>query len=86
MEEALPVVAGVVVGLVAQRVDWVWPRALLIVMFAIAFGAWASWFNGELQLSWVYLVIDTAQILAASVITLLLVRTWHRAKAWRGAR
>jgi hypothetical protein len=61
MEEVFPVLAGVVVGLVTSRVMQTWLRVIAVVLLGLAFGAIASWISGELALSWVYVVIDTAQ-------------------------
>jgi len=86
MEEVFPVLAGVAVGLVAHLVRPIRLRAILIAVFGLAFGACASWISGELAISWVYLVIDTAQVLGASVMTTFLVSVWLRRQARRMAR
>ena len=86
MQEVFPVLAGVAVGLVAHLVPPIRLRASLIAVFSLAFGASASWISGELAISWVYLVIDTAQVLGASVMTTFLVSVWLRRQARRIAR
>ena len=86
MEEMFPVLAGVAVGLVAHLVGSIRFRALLIGVFGVAFGACASWVSGELAVSWVYLLIDTVQVIGASVMTMVLVRVWLRRQARRVAR
>ena len=86
MEEVFPVLAGVAVGLVAHLVGSIRLRAILIGVFGLAFGACASWISGELAISWVYLVIDPAQVLGASVLTTFLVSVWLRRQARRMAR
>ena len=86
MEEVFPVLAGVVLGLVAHLVGSSSLRVILIGVFGVAFGACASWMSGELAVSWVYLLIDTAQVIGASVMTLFLVRVWLRRQARREAR
>ena len=86
MEEVFPVLAGVAVGLVAHLVGPIRLRAILIGVFGLAFGACASWISGELAISWVYLVIDPAQVLGASVLTTFLVSVWLRRQARRMAR
>jgi len=86
MEEVFPVLAGVAVGLVAHLIGSVRVRAALIGVFSVAFGACASWVSGELASSWLYLVVDVAQVVAASVMTLLLARVWARRQARRLAR
>jgi hypothetical protein len=85
MEEVFPVLAGVAVGLVAHLAGSIRFRALLIGVFGVAFGACASWTSGELAVSWVYLLVDTAQVMGASVMTLFLARLWLRRQARRVA-
>jgi uncharacterized membrane protein YeaQ/YmgE (transglycosylase-associated protein family) len=86
MEEVFPVLAGVVVGLVTSRVMQTWLRVIAVVLLGLAFGAIASWISGELAVSWVYVVIDTAQVIGASVMITVLVRAWRRRLAARMAR
>jgi hypothetical protein len=82
MEEILPVSAGVVLGLAAHLMGSVRLRALLIGSFGVAIGAFAAWTSGELAISWMYLVIDTAQVVGVSVMTAFLMRAW----SWRHRR
>jgi hypothetical protein len=86
MEEVFPVLAGVVVGLVTYRVVPTWLRVVAVVLLGLGFGAIASWISGELAVSWVYVVIDTAQVIGASVMIAVLVRAWRRRLAARMAR
>jgi len=86
MEEVFPVLAGVVVGLVTSRIMQTWLRVIAVVLLGLAFGAIASWISGELAVSWVYVVIDTAQVIGASVMITVLVRAWRRRLAARMAR
>ena len=85
MDEVFPVLAGVVIGLVSAVV----PRSLRIALFAVfgvAFGVVAAWISGELALSWVYALIDTAQVLGAAIATRVLVVLWGRHRARSIAR
>jgi hypothetical protein len=86
MDEVFPVLAGIAVGLVTYRMGPVWLRVVLIGVLGIAFGAMASWVSGELAISWIYLVIDTAQVVGASVMTAVLVTVVRRRLAPRMAR
>ncbi|HXJ77590.1 MAG TPA: hypothetical protein VMS64_02815 [Candidatus Methylomirabilis sp.] len=83
MDEVFPVLAGIAIGLVAARVSSNILRALLIATLGIAFGFAASWLAGELAISWVYLLIDTAQVIGASVLTTGLVVMWRHRRAGR---
>jgi high-affinity Fe2+/Pb2+ permease len=83
MDEVLPVLAGIAVGLVAERLPSSIPRTVFIAALGVAFGFAASWLSGELAISWVYLLIDTAQVVAASILTMGLVVAWRRRRARR---
>ena len=78
MDEVFPILGGVVVGLITHLVGPIRLKAILIGSLGVAFGALASWVSGELALSWVYLVIDIAQVVGASVMTAFLMRVWSR--------
>ena len=85
MDEVFPVLAGIATGLVAARVSSRSLRALLVGALGIAFGFGASLLAGESSISWVYLLIDTAQVIGASVLTMGLVAMWRRRSASRVA-
>ncbi len=78
MDEVFPVVAGIVLGLATFRMQPRRWRFLAIGVAGIALGATASWISGELALSWGYLVIDTAQVVAAAAMTSALMVVWRR--------
>jgi hypothetical protein len=86
MEEVFPVLAGIVIGLVTYRTAPVGLRAISVGALGVAFGALASWISGELAVSWVYVIIDTAQVVVAAVMTGALVKAWQRRQARRPAR
>ena len=81
MDEVFPVLAGIVVGLATHAVRPIWLKALLIGSLGIALGAAASWLSGELAVSWVYVLIDAAQVLGTGIMTGILVRVWLRRRA-----
>ncbi len=85
MEEVFPVLAGIVVGLVALVAPRAW-RVALVAVFGVAFGIVAAWVAGELAISWVYALIDVAQVAAAAIGTLVLVALWGRHRARAAAR
>lgn len=86
MEEVFPVLAGVVVGLVTGSVRLVWLRILLLVLAGIAFGVTASWISGELATSWIYLLIDTAEVIVVAAMTIVGMTAWRRRLAAKMAR
>ena len=80
MEEIFPVAAGVILGLLTYTLR-VWLKTVVIGALSIGLGAMAAWMSGELNVSWIYLVIDTAQVGAAASMTAFLVRAWLRRRA-----
>ena len=86
MEEVFPVLAGIVVGLVTHRAAPPWLRAAIVGALGLVFGTLASWISGELAVSWVYMLIDAAQVVVVAVMTAALVRVWQRRQARRLAR
>ena len=81
MDEVFPVVAGVVLGLITYRVSPLWMKTAMIGVLGVSIGALASWVSGELAVSWVYVLVDTGQVVLAAVMTALLVRAWLRRAA-----
>lgn len=87
MEEVFPVLAGVAVGLAIHSVRLVWLRISLLVLLGLGLGAVASWISGELEISWVYVLIDSAQVLGAGAMTTVGIAFWRRRQAaWRMVR
>jgi len=86
MDEVFPVLAGVVVGIVTHRVRSVRLHAVLVAVLGFACGTMASWISGELAVSWSYLLIDIAQVIAASIMTTVLIGVWRRRHARSLAR
>ena len=86
MDEVFPVLAGVVVGLGTFAVRPIWLKATLLGVLGVALGALASWVAGELAISWAYIFIDIGQVLAASIMTAVLVNVWLRRRARSPAR
>jgi hypothetical protein len=80
MEEVFPVAAGVLLGLLSFRL----PRSLkaaVIGALSVVVGVLAAWLSGELAISWVYALVDTAQVAVAAVMTVFAVKAWHRYRA-----
>jgi hypothetical protein len=85
MDEVLPVLAGIALGLATSAVRASWLRIPLIAVLGLTVGATASWISGELAISWVYVLIDTAQVVGASVLTGILLTVWVRRRRARSA-
>jgi len=86
MEEVFPVLAGVGLGLATHCVRPVWLRISLFVLYGLGLGVIASWISGELAVSWVYVLIDSAQVIGAGAMTAVGNTFWSRRRAWRVAR
>ena len=78
MNEVFPVVAGALVGvsvarLVAGRLRW-----LVLVALSLGIGVVASAISGELELSWGFVPVDTAQALVVAVLASAASAAWQR--------
>lgn len=73
MGEILPISAGILVGLICWRIASVRLRSAALVVLSVLFGALASLVNGELALSWGFLLIDIPLVFLVAVGTSLLV-------------
>lgn len=82
MEEFVPVLAGVALGLTTGSVRSRRLQAICVVCLGLALGAAASWVTGELAVSWVYVMIDAAQVVGVAVLTIGLVQAWRRRSRW----
>src|SRR5262245_49067769 len=83
MEEVFPVLTGVVLGLALHNVRSRGLQTVLLTVMSLAFGFVAAWISGELAISRVYALIDTAQVLSAAVLTAVLVLAWRRRSLYR---
>jgi hypothetical protein len=86
MEEVSPVLAGIVLGLACHAVRPAWLKATLIGALGLGAGFTAAWISGEIAASWAYLLIDAAQVMAAAIMTGVLVKAWLRRRARSLAR
>lgn len=78
MDEVLPVLGGIVIGLITHMVHVRWLKVLLITVFSVTVGGIAAWTSGELAVSWAYLVVDIGQVIVAAAMTGVLVSVWLR--------
>ena len=77
MEEIFPVGSGVVLGVVVAYLVPARLRGWVVGVFSVLVGAAAAWITGELAVSWIFLLIDIAQVLAASALTCILALRWR---------
>jgi hypothetical protein len=73
MDEVFPVASGVVLGLAVAYLVPGRFRVGVLASFSVLVGAVASWISGELAVSWIYLLIDIAQVSVAGALTWVLV-------------
>ncbi len=78
MEEVFPVASGVVLGFVVALLVSGRLRGWVLGGGSLVIGATASWISGELAVSWLYLLIDIGQVLAAGTLTWILAVRWRR--------
>jgi hypothetical protein len=81
MDEVFPVLAGVVLGLATFTLRLMWLRVAVVGILGVGLGAAASWISGELAVSWLYVLVDAAQVIVAAYLTGVLVRYWLRRRA-----
>jgi hypothetical protein len=74
VNEIFPVMAGVLVGLIAMRIASVQMRAVAVVVLSVIFGVAASSISGELAISWEFILVDIPLVLASAVVTIFAVR------------
>ncbi len=67
MHELFPIVAGMVIGLIARRLITTQLRIATLVLGSTFFGAIASFMSGELLVSLAYLAFDAAQVLIVAL-------------------
>jgi len=78
MEEVFPVTAGVVLGLVIAYLVSARLRGWVLAVAGVLVGFTASWVSGELAVSWLYVLVDVAQVLVAGAMTWFLASRWQR--------
>lgn len=85
MEEVLPVLSGIAIGVLTFRLSPMALRAALFAALTVAAGIFASWVSGELAVSWLYILIDVGQVLVAGVLTSTATTRWLTASRQRRA-
>ena len=68
MDEVFPLLAGLLVGVLAARLLAPRQRVIAIVLASLAIGLLAALVSGELAVSWAFVVFDVGQVLLAALI------------------
>ena len=78
MNEILPIAAGVIIGLISLRLRPGWLRLPTLIALAAVFGVMATVVSGEAEVSWGFVSIDFALVLASALATSGLATWWQR--------
>jgi len=81
MSELFPILAGLAIGLVVQRIASPRWRAVALFLLSVLAGATASFISGELFVSWDFLFFDIPLVFAAAVAMTLALTWWRRRAA-----
>jgi len=83
VNEVFPVVAGVLSALLVWKYVAVRLWAVALGACGVIFGTIAAFISGELFISWVFLVIDTALVLLSAIATAAIATwlQWYRRQA-----
>lgn len=79
--EAVPVVSGVLIGLLTWRLVPVRLRLPAALALSGLAGSLITYASGELRLSWAFLVFDVGQVVVASLVTGALAQASRRRPA-----
>jgi hypothetical protein len=74
MNELLPFMAGCLLGLLAPRRASTARQVLFILALGIPLGVAASAINGELAVSWGFVLVDTALVVGPAFVSLVTAR------------
>ena len=77
MGELFPVLAGVCIGFVVQRIASVRMRNSALFVLSILAGFTASYISGELFVSWDFLLFDIPLVFLGAVVTSLVLAWQH---------
>ena len=58
----------------------------VVAIVGVGLGAAASWVSGELTLSYMYILVDAAQVIIASIVAGAVVGLWFRRRSRSLAR
>lgn len=81
MSELFPILAGLAIGLVVQRVSGPRRRAVALFLLSVLAGLIASFISGELFISWDFLLFDIPLVFAAAAALTLALGWWRRRAA-----
>jgi hypothetical protein len=68
MEELFPLVAGVVVGLIASRIASTRVRLIVATVLTLVFATTATLISGEAAESWAFIIVDIGEVAIVAAI------------------
>ena len=86
MEEAIPVLVGVAIALLAMRLPPFKAKGLCLSLLAALLGMAWTIASGEAARHWIFLLIDAAQAVVALHVLLWMTRRWRIGAAGRTLR
>ena len=78
MHEVFPVVAGMLLGFVALKIDSLSLRAFVVAVMSVLLGIVATIISGEALISWAFVLIDIPLVLASAVGVIIATYAWNR--------
>ncbi|UVK47010.1 hypothetical protein BPNPMPFG_002746 [Mesorhizobium sp. AR07] len=81
MDEIVPVILGAALGALVWCTSVGRIRSVLAILAVLAAGAFATILSGEIQLSWIYFLIDFIEAGLGLVIGIVLVHLFRRSRA-----
>src|SRR5687768_15809001 len=67
MYEILPIVAGISIGLLTQRLRSSNLQIITLLVLSAFFSVYASYISGELLISWICFLLDTVFVMLAAI-------------------
>ena len=83
MAELFPILAGICIGFIVQRIASVRTRNIALVVLSLLAGFTASFISGELFVSWDFLLIDVPLVFLGAIATSALL-TWQGSRQMPG--
>jgi hypothetical protein len=81
VHEVFPVVAGLLLGFAAFRIESIRLRAIVVAVMSVLLGVVATIISGEALISWAFVLIDIPLVLASAVGAIIACYAWERRNA-----
>lgn len=81
MQEVVPIAAGLVIGLLVQRLRPAWLRSVVLIALCVVFGVFASYISGELAVSEMFITFDMMLVWLGALLSIGAISLWRRRSA-----